>query len=109
MDENRGADRTHSDGSDLPCVWAEWFPSFHSHGADALRAGRPVHWPTLPVALRVLGVGGASDRRGTPVSEPFRGGRTPAAGARDRAHPSVSPSPWVERHPQSARRHSLLG
>src|SRR5260370_5380334 len=109
MDENRGADRTHSDGSDLPCVWAEWFPAFHSYGADALRAGRPVHWPTLPVALRVLGVGGASDRRSTPVSEPLRGARTHAAGSRDREHPSVSPAHGSERHPDGAGRYRMLG
>src|SRR5260370_19384670 len=98
MDENRGADRTHSDGSDLPCVWAEWFPAFHSHGADALRAGRPVHWPTLPVALRVLGVGGGMARRKTPVSEPLTGARNPPVVYPDRDTSSLFPAHWYYKH-----------
>src|SRR5712692_5390579 len=42
IDENRSADCTLSTWPRLFCIWAEWFPAFHSHATSASRNDRPI-------------------------------------------------------------------
>src|SRR5260370_14794132 len=86
MNENSSVDRTHSARLGLLCIRAEWFPTLHSHGTVAVRAGRTVPGRTHAVTLRVRCKCASSRGWRAFAGEPLRAAGACASWPCDREH-----------------------
>src|ERR1700674_574622 len=89
-DENRSADCTLSAWPRLSCIWAEWFPAFHSHAASASGPCRPILDCALCVTFRFCSLGGSTRGRPTAARESLRAARPGPSWLCDREHPFLS-------------------
>src|SRR5713226_5467730 len=75
IDENRSADCTLSAWPRLSCIWAEWFPAFHSGAASASRTRRPICGGADYVTLLSCSVGVSTRGRRAAARESLRAAR----------------------------------